>query len=136
MSIDLEFAIKKDIRNNPIIREVDAQQKQEFRHTLVIVAIVVTMVLFWAWPHLQVVRGTQAIETLRLQIQEAQARNRHLRLELATVTSPKVVHDRARRLRFETPTEKETVVLERIEPPRRAATGNAIVADAGGRVGR
>ena len=31
MSIDLEYAIKKDIRNNPVVREIDLQQKREFR---------------------------------------------------------------------------------------------------------
>ena len=31
MSIDVEYAIKKDIRNNPVIRELDTRQKREFR---------------------------------------------------------------------------------------------------------
>ena len=31
MNIDLEYAIKKDIRNNPVVREIDTQQKREFR---------------------------------------------------------------------------------------------------------
>ena len=133
MSIDLEFAIKKDIRNNPIVREVDVQQKHEFRQTLAVVATVVAMLLFWAWPHLQVVKNGSQIETLRLEIQEAKARNRHLRLELATVTAPQRVEDRARRLRFVSPTEKDTIVLERVELARPAG---AIVADARGRAGR
>ena len=30
MSIDVEYAIKKDIRNNPVVREVDTRQKREF----------------------------------------------------------------------------------------------------------
>ena len=133
MSIDLEFAIKKDIRNNPIVREVDAQQKHEFRETLAVVAVVVAMLLFWAWPHLQVVKDGSRIETLRLEIEEARARNRHLQLELATMTAPQRVEDRARRLRFVSPTEKDTVILERVELARPAG---AVVADARGRAGR
>ena len=34
MSIDLEYAIKQDIRNNPVVREVDREQKREFLRTL------------------------------------------------------------------------------------------------------
>lgn len=130
MSIDLEFAIKKDIRNNPIVREVDVQQKHEFRQTLGVVALVVAMLLFWAWPHLQVVSIASKIEALRLDIQAAEARNRHLRLELATVTAPQRVDERARRQRFVTPTEQNTIILQRVEPSRPAG---AVVADARGR---
>ena len=128
MSIELEFAIKKDICNNPIVREVDVQQKREFRQTLGVIALVVTMLLFWAWPHLQVVRSEGWIEGLRMELQEAEARNRHLRLELATVSAPKTVDERARHtLHLVSPTEKDTVIVERVQPARPA---NAIVADA------
>ena len=133
MSIDLEFAIKKDIRNNPIVREVDVQQKHEFRQTLALVALAVTMLLFWAWPHLQVVSETTRIETLRLALRDAESRNRHLRVELNTLTAPDRVDERARRRHFETPTEKNTLILERVEPAR---PNNAIIADARGRAGR
>jgi hypothetical protein len=127
MSIDLEFAIKKDIRNNPIVREVDVQQKREFRQTLGIVALVVAMILFWAWPHMQVVRRASQIEHLKQERQAAEARNRHLRVELATVSAPQMVDARARRRGLVTPTEKETVIVERVQPARPA---HAIVADA------
>lgn len=133
MSIDLEFAIKKDIRNNPIVREVDVQQKHEFRQTLAVVATVVTMLLFWAWPHLQVVRETTKIESLKLAVQEAEARNRHLQLELATLTAPQQVESRARQQQFVSPTEKDTLIVERVEPAR---PSSSIVADARRRAGR
>jgi cell division protein FtsL len=133
MSIDLEFAIKKDIRNNPIVREVDVQQKHEFRQTLAVVATVVTMLLFWAWPHLQVVRETTKIESLKLAVQEAEARNRHLQLELATLTAPQQVDSRARQKQFVSPTEKDTLIVERVEPAR---PSSSIVADARRRAGR
>jgi hypothetical protein len=133
MSIDLEFAIKKDIRNNPIVREVDVQQKHEFRQTLAVVATVVAMLLFWAWPHLQVVKGDAKIQALKLAVQDADARNRHLRLELATVTAPEQVDIRARKARFERPTEQDTIIVLRVEPARPSPS---IVADARRRAGR
>jgi hypothetical protein len=128
MSIDLEFAIKKDIRNNPVVREVDAQQKREFRQTVTIVALVVAMLLFWAWPQLEVMRSGYQNEQLRLGLDEAQARNRHLRLELETVTAPQVVDERARRtLHLIAPTEQDTIIVERVQPGR---PNNTVVADA------
>jgi cell division protein FtsL len=133
MSIDLEFAIKKDIRNNPIVREVDVQQKHEFRQTLAVVATVVAMLLFWAWPHLQVVKEASKIQNLRLALQAAEARNGHLRLELATLTAPEQVDQRARKARFVSPTEKDTLIVERVEPARPSPS---IVADTNRRAGR
>ena len=128
MSIDLEFAIKKDIRNNPIVREVDLQQKHEFRQTLAVVALVVSMILFWAWPHLQVVRISSHIAELRMTLEQAESRNRHLRLEFEMLTAPQLVEQRAKRtLNLVTPTERDTLILERVEP---AAPANGIVATA------
>ena len=54
MSIDVEYAIKKDIRNNPVVREIDFEQKREFRRTLILAGLIVAMLLFSAWQHLKV----------------------------------------------------------------------------------
>jgi hypothetical protein len=45
MSVDLEFAIKQDIRNNPVVREVDTEQKREFLRLLAWAGIMVLMLL-------------------------------------------------------------------------------------------
>ncbi len=128
MSIDLEFAIKKDIRNNPVVREVDLQQKQEFRQTLTLAALIVAMLLFWAWPHLEVMRSGYRLEELRLERDMAEARNRHLRVELETLTRPQALDERARlTLHLVAPTEQSTLVIERVPA---ATPSKAIVADA------
>ena len=51
MNIDVEYAIKKDIRNNPVVRSVDLQQRRQFARSLIIGASVVGMLLFSAWQH-------------------------------------------------------------------------------------
>ena len=51
MSIDVEYAIKKDVRNNPIVREVDLAQRQEFRRNVWLGVLVVATLLFSAWQH-------------------------------------------------------------------------------------
>ena len=75
MNLELEYGIKKDIRNNPVVREIDLQQKREFRRMLVLAALVVGMLLFSAWQHYEVVRGGYRIEELRAR-QAAEARTR------------------------------------------------------------
>jgi len=50
MSIDLEYAIKQDVRNNPVVREVDLAQKREFVRMLGWAGLVVLMVMFALWP--------------------------------------------------------------------------------------
>lgn len=127
MSIDLEFAIKKDIRNNPVVREVDVEQRREFRQTLTIVALVVAMVLFWAWPHLEAARSGRRLEDLRRSLDEATALNRHLRLELEAVSAPRLIDERARALGFVPATEGTTVIVERVvpAPPARAIVAHA-----------
>ncbi len=128
MSIDLEFAIKKDIRNNPVVREVDQQQRREFRQTLTLIGLVVAMVLFWAWPQLEALRTGYRVEGLRLQLDEAEARQRHLRLELESRRAPQDLDRRARReLHLVSPTERDTIIVERVVP---ATPDRAIVADA------
>ena len=117
--MDVEFAIKTDIRNNPVVREVDLQQKREFRQTLALIALAVAMLLFWAWPHFEVVRNGYDLEKLRVEFEAAAARNRHLRLELETIRAPQVIDERARRvLHLVPPGERETIIVERVPPSR------------------
>ncbi len=134
MSIDLEFAIKKDIRNNPLVREIDLQQRREFRQTLTIVGLVVAMLLFWAWPHLAVANTARRLEDLRLDLEGAAARNRHLRLELESISAPYLIEERAlRTLSLVPATEATTMIVERVTP---STPAKSIVADARPRGGR
>ena len=45
---DFEYAIKKDIRNNPIVREVDQARQRELWRSLVIGVVLVAVLLFYA----------------------------------------------------------------------------------------
>jgi cell division protein FtsB len=127
MSIDLEYAIKKDIRNNPVVREVDLQQKHEFLRTLVLAALIVAMLLFSAWQHFEVVRSGYRLEELRARQAEEEALNRKLRLEIEVLLRPQALEERAvRTLHMVAPTEKDALVIERV---RGASPSKAIVAE-------
>ena len=51
-----ECAIKKDIRNNPIVREVDRERHREMWRTAGIGLFLVSVLLFWAWQHFELLR--------------------------------------------------------------------------------
>ena len=128
--IDVEYAIKKDVRNNPIIREVDARQRTEFLQTGGAWALIVVMFLFAAWQHFEVWRNNYQIERLQHERAEEEAINRRLRLMIETLTAP----DRIERIAMEelhmvVPPAASTIVLERV-PSSHA--DKAIVARAGG----
>ena len=114
MSIDLEYAIKKDIRNNPVVRDIDVAQKREFIRSLAVGGAIVGMLLFSAWQHYRVVRSGYDLERLRREQQEAESLYRHLKLQLETELRPQAVEQRAtQELRMVRPSEHDTIVLER-----------------------
>jgi hypothetical protein len=114
MNIDVEYAIKKDVRNNPIVREVDWQQKREFMRAVGIGALVVAMLLLWAWPQLQNRLGGYQLSDLRQELAVEEALNRRLRLELETMRSPQILEARAiKELHMMAPGSAATLVIER-----------------------
>ena len=114
MNIDVEYAIKKDVRNNPIVREVDWQQKREFMRAVGIGVLVVAMLLLWAWPQLQNRLGGYQLSDLRQELAAEEALNRKLRLELETMRSPQILEARAiKELHMMAPGSKATLVIER-----------------------
>jgi hypothetical protein len=118
MSLDLEYAIKKDIRNNPIVREIDREQKREFLRMLALGIAIVGMLLFSATQPFKVRSSGYEIERLRQQLVEEQSLNRKLTLELETWLAPELLGSRAtRELRMIAPTSGDMVVLELVPAP-------------------
>jgi cell division protein FtsL len=130
MSIDPEYAIKKDIRNNPIVREIDQEQKREFRRTLLIVGLFVLLLLLTAWPHSRLLSTGYQVEALRQELARELELNRQLRLEWETLRRPQEIERRAiEDLQMQRPTPETTVILER-RPARSPESGRGIVAEA------
>ncbi len=124
MSIDVEYAIKKDIRNNPVIREIDLEQKREFVRALGLAAVVVVMLLFSLWQHFKIVRHGYDVEDLRELIAIEEVAQRQLILDLETLKRPQEVASRAgRELGFVAPTADDVLIIER----HRTATPSASV---------
>jgi cell division protein FtsL len=117
MSIDIEYAIKKDIRNNPVVREVDVEQKREFRRTVGLAALIVALLLFSAVQHLQIVNAGYRIQTLEQQRAAEESTNRQLRLEVETLRTPQRIERIAiDQLHMVAPSAKDTLIIERAKP--------------------
>jgi len=109
-----EYAIRKDVRNNPIVREVDERRQRELRHSFVIGSLLVVVLLFSAWQHFELIRHGYRLEEMQRQRATEEEINRHLRLEIETLRAPQRVEKLAtERLGMIPPGPSETVIIER-----------------------
>lgn len=117
MAEAFEYAVHKDVRNNPIVREVDAERQTAMRKSLGVAGLLVVAVMFWTWQHFELVRhGYRLDEVQRAQAVEEDVA-RHLRLQVETLRSPKRIETFARgRLNLVTPTREDAIVIERVVP--------------------
>lgn len=112
MSIDSKYAVKKDIRNNPVIRETDARQTREFLRLAALTVLTVATLLFSAKWATEMRMVKYDLEALRQSVAAEQAANRKLRLNLETMRAPHVMEERARAIGMRPPTLAETLVIE------------------------
>jgi cell division protein FtsL len=125
-----EYAIKKDVRNNPIVREVDERRLREQRHTLVIVVLFVAVVLFSGWQRVELLQHGYRVEHMQEQRADEAEINRHLKLEIETLKSPQRIEMLAtQRLHLVAPETGAAVVIERVvpaEPPSASVVARAV----------
>jgi cell division protein FtsL len=125
--MDFEYAIKKDVRNNPIVREVDEARQRALLRSTIVGALLVVVVLFSVWQKFQLVSHGYAMETLQRQRTAEEEINRHLRLEIETLRSPRRIEDLATRsLHLVQPPADKAIVIERVTAP--APPSKSIVA--------
>ena len=60
-----EYAIKKDVRNNPIVREVDRERHREMWRSTLIGGFLVLVLLFSAWQHFELLRHGYRLEQMQ-----------------------------------------------------------------------
>jgi len=129
MSIDIEYAIKKDVRNNPVVRGVDVQQRREFTRGLLLAAAIVSMLLFSAWQHYLLIDHSMKVQEQLSERVEAERLNRNLRLEVEALRAPARLESRAiRELGMVYPVPERTLVIQRV--PSSAAPAASVVASA------
>ena len=114
-----EYSIRKDVRNNPIVREVDEQRQHEMRQSVFVGGILVLVVMFSAWQHFELLRHGYRLEQMQRERAAEEEITRHLRLEIETLRSPQRIEKLAtERLGMVLPTVEDAVVLERVSPTK------------------
>jgi len=121
---DFEGDIKKDIRNNPIVREVDQARQRELWRSVGIGVFLVAVLLFAAWQHFELLRHGYQIEQMQQDRGRELEINRHLRLEIETLKSPARIEKIAKeQLNLVAPNSKDAIVIERVPPITNPGTG-------------
>jgi len=118
-----EYAIKKDVRNNPIVREIDRERHREMARSVAIGVFLVSVLLFWAWQQFELRRNGYRLEQMQQERAAEAEVNRHLRLEAQTLQAPARIERIALgRLRMIAPKPEDASVIERVvdtpAPPR------------------
>jgi cell division protein FtsL len=112
-----EYAVKKDVRNNPIVREVDEARQREMWKSVGVAGFLVMVLLFSAWQHFELLRHGYQIETMQRQRAAEDETGRRLRLEIETLRSPKRIETLAtEQLHLVAPSQDEAIVIERVQP--------------------
>jgi hypothetical protein len=113
--MDFEYAIKMDVRNNPIVREIDETRQRELWRWMLVGVLLVAVVLFSLWQRFSVMRIGADIERMQHALQEEREVGSQLRLEVETLSSPRRIERlaSARPLYMTMPDRKSTWILER-----------------------
>ena len=112
-----EYAIKKDIRNNPIVREVDEAREREQWTWIGVAVSLVLLLLFSAWQHAELRRHGYEVERMKSERIAEESDARHLLLERDALRAPKRIEAYAvGTLHMVQPALDEAIVIERVRP--------------------
>jgi cell division protein FtsL len=116
-----EYAIKKDVRNNPIVREVDETRQRELWQSIAVAGFLVLVLLVSAWQHFELLKHGYQVEELQRQRAAEEETTRRLRLEIDTLKAPQRIEALAtQQLHLVAPNREEAIVIERVvaaDPP-------------------
>src|SRR5260370_20156064 len=112
-----EYATKKVMRSNRIVREVDGARQRQLWRSAGIGLFLVVVLLFWAWQHFELLRHGYQIERMQQERAAEEEINRHLRLEVETLRAPRRIEKIAtEQLHLVAPARGQAIVIERVTP--------------------
>ena len=127
MAEPFEYAIKKDVRNNAIVREVDEARQRDLWKSAGVAALFVLALLFSAWQHFELLQHGYRVEEMQREKSAEEELTRRLRLEIETLRSPGRIEELAtRKLHLVQPPPDRAIVIERVSAP--APPSKSIVA--------
>lgn len=130
-ALDPGLLVPKAIDNSQVVREVDPRSSRDLWWLVAVVAILVSGLVLYAWPHLQV----REVDSARVRMSRERERlveeNRKLRLEKASLQNLRRVEQIAvRDLGLRPPPAESLIVVERpasVTDGARLAGGAAVV---------
>jgi cell division protein FtsL len=112
-----EYAIRKDVRNNPIVREVDERRVREQWRSVALGTLFVAVLLFSGWQRVELLQHGYRVEAMEQERASQEDVNRQLRLEIETLKSPKRIEALAtEQLHLVAPATGAAVIIERVVP--------------------
>ena len=125
--LGFDYVVRRDIQNNPIVRELDKARQRELWRSAAVGVFLVFVLLFSAWQHFELLQLGYRIE----QKQQERAReleiNRHLKLEIETLQAPdRIERIATEQLHLVAPGSDEAIVLQPVVPA--AAPDRSLVA--------
>lgn len=122
-----EFDIKRDIRNNAVVREIDRERQRELWTATIVGAFLVLVLLFYAAQPFEMLRYGYGIERMQAQRAAQEELNRQLRLEIDSLRSlDRIERIATGQLHLVAPEPEDVVTIERVRAP--APPGPSVVA--------
>jgi cell division protein FtsL len=122
--MDFEHAIKMDVRNNPIVRELDRARQRELWRWMLVGGALVGVILFSLWQRFSVMRVATQIESAQRELSKELEVQRRLRLEVERLSAPQRIEQLARKAHM-VPADRTTTRII-VRPPDDAARGEQV----------
>ena len=125
--MDFEHAIKMDVRNNPIVRELDQARQRELWRWMLVGGALVGVILFSLWQRFSVMRVATQIESTERELTQARELQRRLRLDVERLSAPSRIEQLALRAHMVRADRTTTLIIVR---PAGGSAGEQVVAHA------
>jgi cell division protein FtsL len=109
-----EYAIKKDVRNNPIVREIDRERHRQMWRSSALAVFMVAVLMLVIWRHTDLLHQDVELQQLERALLAQQKQNDQLRLRIERLRAVARIEDEAtRRLGMIFPSADEWQPIER-----------------------
>jgi cell division protein FtsL len=92
-----EYAIKKDVRNNPIVREIDRERHRQMWRSSALGLFMVAVLMLVVWRHTDLLHQDVELQKLEQDLLVQQKDNDALRLQIERMRATARINDEARR---------------------------------------
>jgi cell division protein FtsL len=121
-----EYAIKKDVRNNPIVREIDRERHREMWRSAGVGVFLVFVLVLFVWRHMDILHQDVESNIVQTNIDDLKKQNEQLRIQIATMRAPAHINEKARHtLNMVLPGPGDLVEIERAVTSRPASSSLA-----------